>query len=926
MAIGRDFEVERGWGHLAARGQGGPAAVLIEGEPGIGKSAVWMAIADRAADAGARILTARPAEPETAVSYSALGDLLIDVTTDELAGLPEPQRRALEVASLRIEPTRPVDDVRLVGTALSSLLRSLALRRHVVIAIDDVHWLDLASSRALAYCLRRVASPGVGALLTRRMNGATGPPLGLGQPGSHDVERVALGPLSPADLARIVEDRLHLALNRGQARRLHALSRGNVLLGIEMARVVARAGDDADVWHELALSTDISGLIADRLRGLAPRSRLALAAAAAVADPRVDIVAGLLGSERSARAALAPAVRSGVIHVDGSRIRFDHPLLAAAAYGALPDRDRADLQRTLADIVVDPEARARHLAQAHAEPHAEAAAAIAAGAQRASERGAQDAAADLAEAALRLTPRDDSSLLGQRTMAAAIYIARSGELRRARELCERLLPSVAGGPPRVALLRLIGEIHVQEDSMAEAVERLEEAAVEAGGAPDERLPIDLLLTYALINELRPREAVMHARRAVSDARRLAIPPLIATALAVLELSRFFVGLRPRASRTEEALAMEPEGSGGPALFRPSLIVGTLETMSGRHRAAGVKLEKVAAEARVLGDEASLVPALMYVSWNATFAGDMDSATRAATEAIAVARASETPIATAHALTAMSRVALVHGDVDQARSQASLAVDLYRQAGATAYAILPLGVLASLAWAADDAVTTAALLREMLDQHIEAGFNVAMHPFVADLLEAEVALGHVDRAERLMHGFTTAGGSRGRLPRSIADRGRALLLAREGRLSEALGAIDRALTALGSIDPMPYERARTLFVKGRIERRMKRRAAARTTLEEARALFGDLGARLWIERTRAEITRIGGPAPNGLSPAEMQVATLAARGLTNRQVAEQAFVTPKSVEGILERVYAKLGIHSRAELGAWAASRAGEGQP
>ena len=173
MAIGRDFEVERGWEHLATGGETSPIAVLIEGEPGIGKSAVWTAIADRAADAGARILAARPAEPETAVSYSAIGDLLLDVTTDELAGLPEPQRRSLEVASLRIEPTRPVDDVRLVGTALASLLRTLAGRQHVVVAIDDVQWLDLASSRALAYGLRRVSSTAVGALLTRRVNGAT---------------------------------------------------------------------------------------------------------------------------------------------------------------------------------------------------------------------------------------------------------------------------------------------------------------------------------------------------------------------------------------------------------------------------------------------------------------------------------------------------------------------------------------------------------------------------------------------------------------------------------------------------------------------------------------------------------------------------------------------------------------------------------
>lgn len=920
MAIGRDLEIDRGWEYLATRGGVGPVAVLIEGDPGIGKSAVWTAIAARASEAGARILAARPAEPETAVSYSAMGDLLVDVTADDLARLPVPQRRALEVASLRIEPTQPIDDVRVVGTGMASLLRSLAQEQQVVIAIDDVQWLDPPSSRALTYGLRRLTSTRVAALLTRRANGFGVPPLGLGGLGQDVVERVALGPLSAADLAQIVEDRLRLALNRSQARRLHALSRGNALLAIEMARVVARAGDDSEVWRELKLSTDISALIADRVRVLPPKSRLALAAAAAVPDPRLELIADVLGSARGAKAALAPAVRSGVVDIDESRIRFEHPLLAAAAYGALSERDRAGLQRTLAAIVVDPEARARHLAQAGAEAHDGDAATISAGAQRASERGAQDAAADLAEAALRLTPLDDPLLVGQRTMAAATYLARSGELHRARELCERLLPSIGGGPPRVALLRLIGEIHLQEDSIVEGIERLEQAAAEAGAAPEQRLPIDLLLTYALVNELRPRDAVAHARRAVSDARRLAIPPLIATALAVGELSRFFAGLQPRTARTEEALAIESAGGGGPALFRPSLIVGMLETVIGRHQAADARFRAVADDARVLGDEASLVPALMYVSWNAVFCGDVESAAQAANEAADVARSSATPIAMAHALTATSRIALIRGNTDEARSQASLALDLYRQASATAYAILPLGVLASLAWATDDAATAIGLLSETLDRHLHAGFTLAMHPFAADLLEAEISVGRIDRAEGLIHAFASCGGPRGGFARSAAHRGRALLLAREGRLSEALTAIERALGALDLIDPLPNELARTLLVKGRIERRMKRRAAARATFEATLALFERLSARLWIERTRAEIDRIGGPAPNELSPAEMRVATLAARGLTNRQVAELAFVTPKSVEGILERVYSKLGIHSRAELGAWAASR------
>jgi DNA-binding CsgD family transcriptional regulator len=922
VTIGRVREVE-GWSARLTDGlRSGPTAVLIEGEPGVGKTTVWASVVDHASVRGIRVLRSRPSEPETAVSYSAVGDLMTDIADGQLASLPEPQRRALEIACLRREPVRPVDDVRLIGTALASVLRTVTRSEPVVLAIDDAQWLDLPSASALTYGLRRLAGERLGVLLTRRSNGSPEPPLGLGDPSSWSLERAELGPLDPGPLAELIKARLGLELSRRRSRRLHALSGGNPLLALEMARAVAGADDDAGIWRALARSADIASVIGRRIAIQPPRTRLALAAAAALSEPSLDQIASVLGSARSAAIALRNAESAAIVHLDGRRIRFEHPLLAAASYGALGEAERFRLQRILADTVADPEVRARHLALGHSEPDEQAAAAISAGAQRASARGAQDAAADLAEAALRLTPPDDLPAVGQRTMAAAVHHARAGELRRARWLCEQLLPSVPAGHLRSGILRLIGESHLQEESFSEGVEALRQAAAEAGDDPEVRLPIDLRLAYALVNGLRPHDARVHGRRAAADARRISSGPLIAIGLAVEEITRFFVGRPARPAALERALALEARDSEEPALLRPSLIVGLIDCVTGRHRRAKALFAGIVDAARTLGDDASLVPALMYESWAAVLCGEIDAARSSAEEAASVAHTAGTPIARAHALLATGRVAVLVEEGETARSDALLAEELYRAAGATSDVLLPIGLRSSLAWALDDAASTVSILGGPLEEHLAAGFTVAMHAFVVDLLEAHIALGNEREARELVRRFEAAAGHGGPFQASVAGRGRALLLAREGRLREALAEVEDALRELTKIDPLPYEVARTLLVKGRIERRMKRRASARTTLEAARDGFAGLGARHWVARTEAELDRIGGPAPDELTPAERRVAELAARGLTNKQVAVQAFVTPKSVEGILDRVYGKLGIHSRAELGAWAAARNG----
>ena len=184
----------------------------------------------------------------------------------------------------------------------------------------------------------------------------------------------------------------------------------------------------------------------------------------------------------------------------------------------------------------------------------------------------------------------------------------------------------------------------------------------------------------------------------------------------------------------------------------------------------------------------------------------------------------------------------------------------------------------------------------------------------DAIEAAVSRGELERAERLVARVEEQAIRTG-IPwnRAVAARGRGLLLASRGELEEAAAALDRSLAAHAAC-PMPYERARTLLVQGQILRRLKRKREARTALDEAAAVFASLGADAWVARADAERQRVASRrAPDGLTPSELRVAQLAAIGLTNPEIAAQVFVSRKTVEATLARIYRKLAISSRGQL-------------
>ena len=319
--VGRESETAAALRSLALL-DAGPASLLFEGEPGIGKSTLWRRAVEAARERGLRVLEARPSEAEGSLPYAALGDLLELELEDTVADLPAPQRRALEVALLVTDPDGEVPDQRAIAVAVLGTLRNLAARGGVVVAVDDLQWLDADSARTLTFAIRRLRHERVLALLARRLGAATALPLGLDSGPESRVVRVPVRPLGPGELHTLLAARLGLRLARPLLLRVHAATGGNPLYGLEIGRALVRDGALPDATAALPVPETLEGVLDERLSGLSPAAREALAAVAALAHPTRALVAAV-GAE--AAGGLDDALEKGLVLLKatgcGSRIR-----------------------------------------------------------------------------------------------------------------------------------------------------------------------------------------------------------------------------------------------------------------------------------------------------------------------------------------------------------------------------------------------------------------------------------------------------------------------------------------------------------------------------------------------------------------------------------------------------------------------------
>ncbi len=380
--VGRTAELEAlRAGCEAARG--GLAAVVVQGPPGIGKTAVWEAGRALAAEAGLRVLSCRAARPEAGLPFTALGDLLGPVHA-QVGGLPEPQARALRVALLLEDPGEAPVDVRALGLALVALLRDVG---PAALFVDDLQWLDPASAAVLAFALRRLGeAPVLLAATVRRERQDDPRPELLAVVERGALRVVDVGPLARDEMYRLLRAELGRPPPRGLLSRVEELSGGNPLYAIELARAIA-AGTDA---LPAGLPATLRELVAHRIDGLPPPARDALLVVAAVPDATPALVTGVVGDP----GALAQAQDGGAVVVERGRVRLAHPLLAGAADDVEPGR-RRELHRRIAAALTDAVARATHLGLAAVPPDPGVAADLEAAAALAAARGAPFAAATL---------------------------------------------------------------------------------------------------------------------------------------------------------------------------------------------------------------------------------------------------------------------------------------------------------------------------------------------------------------------------------------------------------------------------------------------------------------------------------------------------------------------------------------------------
>jgi DNA-binding CsgD family transcriptional regulator len=912
-------------------------ALVLDGDPGIGKTTLWQYAVARARAGPSRVLSCAPARSEAPLAYSSLRDLFDGVGDEHVSRLPSPQRRALEVALLRADPGRAKPDQGAISAAVLGVLRLLADLSPVLLAIDDAQWLDPESAAVLGFVVRRIDSVPVSLLVASR--GGADEPAALGLDRALPVERVRrihIGPLSLGALHRMLNVRLDKVFPRPTLRRLHEVSGGNPFFALELARALERRGEHAGVSETLPVPERLNDLVGERLAALPDETFEVVQVAAALSNPTIRVVTTVAGVDPTS---VDAAVEAQVIEVVQDSIRFSHPLLGSVAYAALGPSRRRELHARLAGFVDGAEERATHLALATEGVDASVAAELEEAAHLARARGAPAAAAGLAEHARRLTPPENAGHLLRRTMEAAGFHYEAGDAALGRALLEEAVASAAPGPQRAEALKRLARAHAFEADLRVAATLYRGAIDEAGDAGATRADAEAGLGVALMRMLVDLPAAMeHARRASQLAERGQDARGLAEFLSTQAVIEALTG-EPGASQTM-ARAVEvdkaAEGAGGGphaaaflvGIWGPAFMPAVLGTFTDDLEGARRVVERARAQALEHGDEASLPLILRYLAYVELLEGNWETAGTWANEGYEVAV--QTGQVSQQAVLAGTRALIdAHrGREEETRSAAAEALRLADDTAAMFARLLATSALGLLELSLGNAAAALEQLEPLVEDLEAAGLREpAVARFVPDTIHALLAVGRSTDAEALLARFE---GRAARLNRPSAlaasARCRGLIQAASSDFDAAIASMNLALEHHERI-AIPFDRARTLLALGATYRRGKQKAAARTTLDEAVVEFERLGAALWVQEARAQLARIGGRAPSGgkLTPTEQRVADLVVEGLSNKQVAAALFVTPKTVDTQLSRIYAKLGIHSRAQLARRLAREPGMGK-
>jgi DNA-binding CsgD family transcriptional regulator len=910
--VGRESELDQIGGFFA--GEPGPLALWLEGAAGIGKTTLWRAGLELGRERQYHVLACQPTAAETAFSFAALGDLLRDDVADLLSELPGPQRRALEVALALAPSEGPAVGEHIIGVAFLTALELLAGRQPVLVAVDDVQWLDPPSAAVLQFAARRLTNADIKLLVAARLEEKTRP-LPLERDLAPSLLRVDVGPLSLGALHRLVLSCLGEPLSRPTLRKVHDVSGGNPFYALEVTRFLLERGSSLRPAEPLPIPRTLEELVHARLDRLPVTVRHVLEAAALLAEPTPAALAAAASEPEREEDALDRAFAAGLIELEGERIRFTHPLLAAAVVSGVGPQRRQRVHARLAQIVVDPEQRARHLALATEGADAAVAESLEQAAEHAARRGAPAVAAELAELAAQRTPTTSHEARWRRLIEAGLRYATAGDLARARALLEPLTTEIAAGPRRAEVLLNLADL--RGDDAGAAIELAERALAEVGSDDACRARIHMVLSSRAL-EAEAGSALGHSRAAYEAAERAADAELTLLALANLVHVEVCVGeMTPGLlDRALARLSIDATRDARiPHFESPHFVLGLALLGLDRFEQAKALFDRARIDSLEQGVPFAAACADEFLAEVECRLGDWHAAVLHASECSELYQQLG-PKNQPQQLYATALVDAHLGNVDEARTAAERGAMIATEAREEFWAIANRRVLGLLELSLDNPARAIEYLQPPGRARIASLWHMPSNcDFLETAIEALVAVGDLDAAAELLDALQIRA-KRIDSPwqRAVRLRCRGLLRSAHGDHDGASADFDEALREHEQLN-LPFDRGRTLLALGVLQRRLKQRRAARVSLEAALAVYEELGAPLWAQKARTELKRIAGRTPAGdvLTPTERRVAELVAEGHPNKEIAATLFVTAKTVEANLTRVYAKLGIRSRTEL-------------
>jgi DNA-binding CsgD family transcriptional regulator len=890
--------------HVPLAGQ----VLVVTGEAGMGKTVLLAAAAARARSAGHRVLAVTGRESESRLAFAGLHQLLRPVLSGA-ADLPARQAQALTGAlGLAADPVAP--DPLLTGVAVLTLLSDLSERSPVLVTADDAHWLDRSSLEALAFVGSRLDAERVGLLVGAR---GQAPPSGF----ERDFLELHLDPLSAAD-AGLLLDQLPRP-PRGRARQqVLAQAAGNPMALIELATAIADDPAASRRWaaEPLPLTDRLSAIITSRFAALPEQAQAALLLAAVADGPDLRIAASH-GAGPDARL-LTPAEQLGLVTVNRTGLQFSHPLVRSAIYHSAPFAKRAAAHRQLAEALHDqPDRQAWHLAAAALQPDEHVASLLEATAAQAQHRGGAIAAALAMERAAELSPeRADQA---RRLVAAASAAVPTGQGDWVQELATRALAVTADPELRLtarhdaawalawsgrrtnALSALISVAEeASRDLPALAWDALGSAATVAyqSGMPASRQAVSR--TLSLLERQGPPPP---GRAPGSDVNVLRLW-IRASADPIGSRNQLLPHLRKITGSPIEEPSLWRIASAAWLLDESDLAINLLEDAMRRLRAPGVR-----------GTSGG---SLTVLGWAYIDTGRWDEALDVAAEAADVAEAGHMNIVAASADAITATVLALRADSGAARWHAARALATVDPAECGLVAARARRALGVAALADGSYLQAFTQLRGLFGEDGTPLHNYASYLGVADLAAAAV------RADRRIEGSDVIEHALSRLDGTVSARLEQLIARARGILAEPSNSeahFDKALSGPAG-DQWPFERAELRLDYAEWLRRRRRINDAKAVLTEALGTFQRLGARAWAKRAQAELRACGVAVTSApgesdalweLTPQQRQIVRLASEGLTDREIGDRLFLSPRTVSSHLYRSYPKLGVASRHQL-------------